>query len=55
MMAGNSRYVWTDEETKVFLALIQERNVTAILDGKQQRNAIIYQDLRNEMVAKGSR
>ena len=31
----NNRYVWTSEEVKPFLALIEEeKNITAILDGK---------------------
>ena len=34
--------MWTDEETKIFLSLIHEKNITAILDGKQQQNATIY-------------
>ena len=49
----NTRYVWTDEEIKLFLALIQEKNLTAILDGKQQRISTIYQDPREMMLQKG--
>ena len=49
----NTRYVWTDEEIKLFLALIKENNLTAILDGKQQRNSTIYQDRREMMLLKG--
>jgi transposase-like protein len=45
--------VWTDEEIKLFLALIKENNLTAILDGKQQRNSTIYQDRREMMLLKG--
>ena len=40
----NNRYVWTAEEVKLFLAFIEEKNLTAILDGKQQRNSTIYQE-----------
>ena len=38
----NNRYVWTDGEIKVFLALIEEKNNTAFLDGKQQLNSTMY-------------
>ena len=44
--------MWTAEEVKLFLALIEEKNITAILDGKQQRNSTIYQDLRESIVIK---
>ena len=40
----NNRYVWTAEEVQLFLALIEGKNIRAILDGKQC-NSIIYQDL----------
>ena len=43
----NNRYVWTAEEVKLVLALIEEK--TAILDGKQ-RNSTIYQDLREDLI-----
>ena len=33
----NNRYVWTAEEVKLFLALIEEKNITAI-DGKQRNS-----------------
>ena len=49
----NTRYVWTEKEIKLFLALIQENNLTAILDGKQQRISTIYQDPREMMLLKG--
>ncbi|XP_022541601.1 uncharacterized protein LOC111196509 [Astyanax mexicanus] len=55
-MAGQdcpSRYVWTDEETSAFLDLIDESNINAILDGKQQRNAQMYQELQQKMSKKG--
>ena len=45
----NNRYVWTDREIKLFLALIEEKNITPILDGKQ-RNSTIYQDLREDVI-----
>ena len=45
----NNRYVGTAEEVKPFLALIEEKNITAILDGKQ-RNSTIYQDLREDVI-----
>ena len=41
--------MWTDEEIKLFLALIEEKNITAILDGKQ-RNSTLYQDLREDVI-----
>ena len=47
----NNRYVWTDGEIKVFLALIEEKNITNFLDGKQQLNSTIY--LRESMLSKG--
>ena len=37
----NNRYVLTAEEVQLFLALIEEKNITAILDGKQH-NCTIY-------------
>ena len=45
----NNRYMWTAEEVKLFLALIEEKNITAILDGKQ-RNSTLYQDLREDVI-----
>ena len=39
---NKDRYKWTNEETRDFLNLICKRNVTAILDSKNLRNAIIY-------------
>ena len=38
----NNRYVWTDGEITFFFALIEEKNITAFLDGKQQLNSTIY-------------
>ena len=46
----NNRYVWTAEEVKHFLALIEEKNITAVLAGKQ-RNSTIHQEER--MLSKG--
>ena len=46
MTNGNNRHVWTAE---LFLSLIEEKNITAILDGKQ-RNSTIYQDLREAVI-----
>ena len=43
----NNRYVWTDGEIKVFLALIEEKNIPNVLDGKQH-NSTIY--LRESML-----
>jgi len=40
-MADNGRFVWTEEEVVVFLTLTKEKQITAILDSKQQRNASI--------------
>ena len=37
----NNRYVWTAEEVKLFLALIEEKNIAAILDGKKH-NSTVY-------------
>ena len=45
-MADNGRFVWTEEDVVAFLTLIKEKQITAILDSKQQRNASIYQELR---------
>ena len=45
----NNRYVWTAEEVYFFLAVIEEINITAILDGKQ-RNSTIHQDLREAVI-----
>ena len=50
MASVNNR---TAEEVKLFLALIEEKIITAILDGKQQSNSTIYQDLRESMLSKG--
>ena len=44
--------MWTDEKVKPFLALIEEKNVTAILDGKQPCNSTIYRDLKESMLSK---
>nr|XP_055072690.1 uncharacterized protein LOC129452707 [Misgurnus anguillicaudatus] len=54
-MAGvnKDRCKWTNEETRYFLNLIYERNITAILDSKNLRNAIIYQELAKEMSNNG--
>lgn len=49
----STRHLWTEEVTKQFLGLIRKKNITAILDDKQQRNAKIYQGLRKEMLAQG--
>ena len=35
-----NRYVWTDEEAKLFLTL-KKNNITVILDGKQQHNSTV--------------
>ena len=45
----NNRLVRTTEEVQHFLALIEEKNITAILDGKQH-NSTIYQDLREDVI-----
>ena len=37
----NNRYVGTAEEVKLFLALIEEKNIAAILDGKKH-NSTVY-------------
>ena len=52
-MADNGRFVWTEEEVVAFLTLIREKQIIAILDSKQQRNASIYQELRMEMCSRG--
>ena len=46
MASVNNR---TAEEVKLFLALIEEKIITAILDGKQH-NSTIYQDLREDVI-----
>ena len=45
----NNRLVRTTEEVQHFLALIEEKNITAILDGKQH-NSTIHQDLREAFI-----
>jgi len=52
-MADNGRFVWTEEEVVAFLTLIKEKQITTILDSKQQRNTSIYQELRVEMCSWG--
>ena len=47
------RCKWTNEETRDFLNLIYEQNITAILDNKNLTNAIIYQELVKETTNKG--
>ncbi len=37
-----NRCVWSDEETKVFLDLIHEKDILTVLDGKQQRKASMF-------------
>ena len=49
----NNRCKSTNEETRDFLNLIYEQNITTILDSKNLRNAIIYQELVKEMTNKG--
>ncbi len=51
MADDNIRLVWTEDEIVSFLRLIKEKNITTILDSKQQRNATIYQELRAEMLS----
>ena len=51
--AKMARYMWTEEETELFLQMIKEKNITAILDSKQQRNAELYKELEGEMREKG--
>ncbi len=53
MADNNIRLVWTEDEIVSFLRLIKEKNITTILDSKQQRNATIYQELRAEMLSWG--
>ncbi len=36
----NTRYVWTDEGTLIFLDLVQETNMNAILDEQQRRRCL---------------
>ncbi len=52
-MAESDRYVWMDDEVRTFLNIIFEKNVTTILDGKHQRNAQIFQEVRAELILKG--
>ena len=40
------------EQNKLFLALIEEKNNTTILDGKQ-RNSTLYQDLCEDTTSPG--
>ena len=41
------------KEVVAFLTLVKEKQITAILDSKQQRNASIYQELRVEICSRG--
>ncbi len=52
MADNNINLVWTEDEIVSFLWLIKEKNITTILDSKQQRNATIYQELRAEMLSR---
>jgi hypothetical protein len=45
----NNRYVWTAEEVKLVLALIEEKTLQLFSDGKQ-RNSTIYQDLKEDVI-----
>lgn len=47
------RFAWTDEETRYFLNLIEENDITTIFDGKRQRNATTFQDLERKMATNG--
>ncbi len=40
------QYVWTEEETELLLTVIRDKNVTIILDNKQQRNSECYKDIK---------
>lgn len=42
-----------EDETEFFLNLIKDKEITAILDSKQQRNATIYKDLEGDMKDRG--
>ena len=42
----------TNEETRYFFNLIWQKNITAILDSKNLRKPIIYQELAKEMTNK---
>ena len=44
-----AHYVWTEEEMETLLAIIFQKNITAILDSKQQRNAECYKEIDTEM------
>jgi len=45
-MAANGKFAWKEEEVVAFLTLTKEKQITAIVHSKQQRNASIYQELR---------
>ncbi|CAM4733720.1 unnamed protein product [Leuciscus chuanchicus] len=52
-MADSERYSWTDDETRYFLHLIEENDITCIFDGKRQRNATTFQELQRKMAING--
>lgn len=49
----STRHKWSDKETITLLNLIKDKDISAIIDGKQQRNAIIYKELEKEMLEHG--
>ncbi len=42
------RFAWTDEETRYFLNLIEENDITTIFYEKRQRKATTIQDLERK-------
>ena len=41
---ASSRNVFGVEETRYLLSLISERNITGILDGKNKRNKVVFEE-----------
>lgn len=43
-------YVWSTEETVIFVKMTKVENITLILGRKPQQNSTIYKDLQREML-----
>jgi len=48
-----SRVNWSEDETKVFLNILLEKNVLHILDGKCQKNLKVFKEIEIEMKNRG--
>lgn len=52
-MSEEKRQNWTKDETLIFLKALQEADVVSALDGKRQRNAVIFQRLSGVLSGRG--